>query len=234
MSTAAPLLSVVIPTLDESATVGALLTDLAAVTVPYEVIVADGGSSDETLRLAEEAGARTVAAKRGRGIQLRMGADVARAPLLCFLHADVRLGAGAAARLSRLALERPDHACAFRLRIEAGDGRFRLIERGANLRTRVFGLPYGDQGLVVRREQYVEAGGYPALPLMEDVALARALRRVARVRLLDEALSVSPRRWHRDGVVRRTLRNWYLLGRYLAGASPEQLVQEYRPEGHRD
>lgn len=234
MSNAAPLLSVVIPTLNEASTVAALLADLAAVTVPYEVIVADGGSSDETLRIAEEADARTVAVKRGRGIQLRKGAEVARAPLLCFLHADVRLGVGAAARLSRLALESPDYACAFRLRIEAAGGRFRLIERGANLRTRFFGLPYGDQGLVVRREHYVEAGGYPALPLMEDVALARALRRVARLRLLEEALSVSPRRWHRDGVVRRTLRNWFLLARYLAGASPERLVEEYRPEGQRD
>ncbi len=234
MSTAAPLLSVVIPTLDEAATLGALLSDLTAVTVAYEVIVADGESRDETLTIAAAAGARTVVARTGRGSQLRKGAEVARAPLLCFLHADVRLGVDATARLSLLALERPNHACAFRLRIDAAGLRFRLVEAGANRRTRLSGLPYGDQGLVVRREWYDEAGGYPDLPLMEDVALARALRPVTRLRLLDEAVSVSPRRWHREGVVRRTLRNWSLLGRYLAGASPERLVEEYRPEGDRD
>lgn len=234
MSTTAPLLSVVIPTLDEAATVGALLSDLAAVTVPYEVIIADGGSTDETIQIGEAAGARMVVAKAGRGIQLRKGAEIARAPLLCFLHADVRLDADAAARLSALAISPPDFACAFRLRIEAGDLRFRLVEAGANRRTRLFGLPYGDQGLVLRREQYDEVGGYPALPLMEDVALARSLRRITRVRLLDEALGVSPRRWYRDGVVLRTLRNWILLARYLAGASPERLVEAYRPERRRD
>jgi rSAM/selenodomain-associated transferase 2 len=234
MSRSAPLLSVVIPTLNEAASVGALLSDLAAVRVPYEAIVADGGSTDETIRISERAGARIVIAKTGRGIQLREGSETARARLLCFLHADVRLDADVAARLSQLALARPDNPCAFRLRIESRVFLFRLVEAGANCRTRLFGLPYGDQGLVLRREQYDAVGGYPAIPLMEDVAMARSLRRITRVRLLDEALTVSPRRWQREGVVRRTLRNWILLGRYLAGASPEQLVAAYRPEGRRD
>jgi rSAM/selenodomain-associated transferase 2 len=234
MPTAAPLLSVVIPTLDEDATIGALLSDLAALTAACEVIVADGGSRDGTLQIAREAGARIVSGRTGRGFQLRKGATIARAPLLCFLHADARVGPAAAARLAQLALAPPDYACAFRLRVEAPGFRFRLIEAGANGRTRLFGLPYGDQGLVVGRLQYDAVGGYPPLPLMEDVALARSLRRVTRVRLLDESVGVSPRRWHREGVARRTLRNWLLLGRYLAGASPERLVDDYKPEGHRD
>jgi len=227
-------LSVVIPTLDEAATVGDLLSDLRTLTAPHEVIVADGGSTDETVPIAQATGARVVRSPTGRGVQLRAGAAAARAPLLCFLHADVRLDADAAARLSELAEAPPAFACAFRLRIEARGVLYRLVEAGANRRTQLFGLPYGDQGLVVRRQHYDAAGGYPAISLMEDVALAGALREITRLHLLDEAVGVSPRRWRREGVLRRTLTNWMLLGRYLAGASPERLARHYRPEVPRD
>jgi rSAM/selenodomain-associated transferase 2 len=225
-----PLLSVVIPTLHEATTVGAILRDLRALTVSYEVVVADGGSMDETASIARAAGARVIRAPRGRGTQLRAGADAACAPLLVFLHADVRMDPVAAVRLSELALASPSGAWAFRLRIAADGLRFRFIEAGANARTRLFGLPYGDQGIVVRRGDYDRAGGFPPLPLMEDVAFARALRGTTDIRLLDAELVVSPRRWLRDGVLRRTLTNWVLLARYLFGASPERLVRGYRPE----
>jgi rSAM/selenodomain-associated transferase 2 len=225
-----PMISVVVPTLDEAASLGDLLQDLAALTVPYEVIIADGGSTDETVAIARAAGARVVLAPTGRGLQLRAGAEAARADVLCFLHADVRMAASAAARLAELASARPPHACVFRLRVDAAGAWYRSIDAGANLRTRLLGLPYGDQGLVVRRDDYEKAGGYPPIPLMEDVALARALRRVTRIRLLDVHLRVSPRRWKRDGVLRRTLMNWILLARYLAGTSPERLVKRYCPE----
>jgi uncharacterized protein len=225
-----PLLSVIVPTLDEAAILGGVLADLESLTVSREVIVADGGSSDMTPDLARAAGVRVVASGRGRGLQPRAGAAVALSPMLLFLHADARLDDEAIALLDEIALARPPCAMAFRLRIDARGFSYRLIEWGTNLRTRLGKLPYGDQGLLVRREDYVRAGGYPDLPLMEDVALVRALRRFTPVHLLDAAVTVSARRWRREGPLRRMLRNWILLARFLAGTPAEKLAAHYRPE----
>lgn len=223
------LLSVVIPALDEQAAIGGLLSDVARLTTPHEVIVVDGGSSDLTVEVSKAAGARIINSGRGRGRQLQAGARSARAPLLVFLHADVRLDGPALALLDEIALARPPCAMAFRLRIDASGVSYRLIEWGAHVRSRFLALPYGDQGLAVRREDYVRAGGYPPFPIMEDVALVRALRRVTHVHLLDAAVRVSDRRWRADGPLRRTLRNWVLLIRYLTGTSPDRLAARYRP-----
>jgi rSAM/selenodomain-associated transferase 2 len=225
-----PLLSVIIPTLDEAAAIGNVLSDLGLLTVAREVLVVDGGSRDGTREAAVAAGARVVLSERGRGVQMRTGAALARAPMLLFLHADVRLGGDALAVLDEVAIARPPCAMAFRLSIDAAGLSYRFIEWGANLRTRWARMAYGDQGLLVRREDYARAGGYPELPLMEDVALVRALNRITRVHLLGAAVSVSARRWRRDGPLRRMLRNWILLARYLAGTPAERLAAHYRPE----
>lgn len=219
------LLSVVVPTLNEQSTVGRLLGDLRRLTAPHEVIVVDGGSTDLTADVARAAGARLLLSEPGRGVQLGAGAGAAQSPLLLFIHADVRLDGEALALLEEIAVARPPCAMAFRLRIDATGFSYRLIEWGTNLRSRLLGLPYGDQGLVVRREDYIHAGGYPALPLMEDVALVRQLRRVTHVHLLDAAVKVSARRWEADGPLRRMLKNWVLMARFLSGTPPERLVQ---------
>jgi rSAM/selenodomain-associated transferase 2 len=227
-------LSIVIPTLNEEVGLAALLQDLRRLTVEREIVVTDGGSTDGTVALARTAGARVVRASRGRGAQLRVGAAAARGTLLCFLHGDVRLDGAAARRLDALAREPAADAWAFRLRIDSPGATYRIIELGAQLRSRFGGLPYGDQGLIVRRDLYDRVGGYPPHPLMEDVALVRALGRVARVRILEESLTVSARRWRRDGPLRRILRNWILVARYLAGTPPERLAPSYRPEPSAD
>lgn len=220
----------VVPTLNEAGHVGDLLADLRGLSVPHEVILADGGSADATRSVAAAGGARVVVAGRGRGTQLRAGASSARAPMLCFLHADVRLDAEALAVLRDIALSQPRWASAFRLRIDASGGSYRLIEWGTHLRTRWFRLPYGDQGLLVRRDIYERAGGYPSIPLMEDVELARALGTHVQVRLLRASLRVSPRRWRRHGPLRRMFGNWILLARHLSGAAPQRLETKYPPE----
>ncbi|MGH7482691.1 MAG: TIGR04283 family arsenosugar biosynthesis glycosyltransferase [Longimicrobiales bacterium] len=222
------LLSVVVPTVNEQGSLGLLLGDIGRLKTPHEVIVVDGGSTDLTTEVAWAAGARVLSAPPGRGVQLRAGADAASAPLFLFLHADVRLGERALALLDEIAVARPPCAIAFRLRIDARGLSYRVIEWGTNLRSRLLALPYGDQGLVVRREDYVRAGGYPAIPLMEDVALLRALRTVTHVHLVDAAVRVSARRWEAEGPLRRTLKNWVLLARFLAGTPPERLARRYR------
>ncbi|MDT8436135.1 MAG: TIGR04283 family arsenosugar biosynthesis glycosyltransferase [Gemmatimonadota bacterium] len=229
-----PWISIVIPALDEERTIAGLLDDLRRLRVPRETIVVDGGSADATAAVARAAGARVLSAPRGRGSQLRAGAAAAAAPVLCFLHADVRLAPEGARRLDALAREPSGAAWAFPLRIDAPGPAYRLIELGANLRSRLLRLPYGDQGLVIRRDDYERAGGHPAIPVMEDVALARALRGTVPLRLLPEGpgeLRVSARRWERDGPLRRTLRNWTLLVRYAAGVAPERLARRYVPTG---
>lgn len=226
-----PALSVVVPTLDESAFLPALLDSLARCgeQAPEETIVVDGGSADDTLEIARRAGARTIRAPRGRGGQLRRGALAATGDVLLFLHADVRVEAGSLAAV-RAAFRDPDViATGMRQRID-GDGLlYRLIERTADLRVRG-GWVYGDSGLAVRRADYERVGGFAELPLFEDLDLSRRLRRRGRVRLLRDAeLAVSARRWQRDGVLRRTCVNWLLTAAWLAGVAPSRLVRYYPP-----
>jgi rSAM/selenodomain-associated transferase 2 len=229
-ASASPILSIVVPTLQEQETLPALLGDLARLSVLHEVIVADGGSTDRTAEIALAAGARLVQSPRGRGRQLAAGARAARGSVFCFLHADVRLPADALALLDRLAVSPPTGAAAFRLCIDAPGLVFRILELGTNLRSRIARLPFGDQGLVLTRALYDRVGGYPDQSLMEDVAIVRAIGRIAPVRLLPARVHVSARRWRADGVVRRTLRNWGLLASYLAGAAPERLARRYSAE----
>lgn len=228
---AGPRVSVVVPAFNEAALIRGLLGDLRGLATACEVIVVDGGSSDGTGDVARELGARVITAPRGRGSQLRVGAAAATAPLLCFLHADVRLDSAAVGEIERIAGSAPAAAYAFRLAIDRAGPAYRLVEWGANVRSALGRLPYGDQGLLVRREDYEAAGGHPPVPLMEDVALVRALRRVTHIRLLRTAVRVSARRWERDGVLRRTWANWCLLLAYFGGVEPERLAPHYPPSG---
>ena len=228
--TTLPALSVIVPTLHEERSIARLLDDLRQLDVPHEVIVVDGGSEDGTMVVARRHGANVLRARRGRGSQLAAGARAASAPVLCFLHADVRLHAHARGELAELARTRAAGAFAFRFRIDARGWRYRIIELGARLRVRLFRLPYGDQGLVVSRGDYEAAGGYADVPLMEDVALVDALRRVTTVRSLRSELPVSARRWEREGPLTRMFRNWGMMLAYRLGASPHRLAARYRPQ----
>lgn len=225
----APLLGVVIPTLDEEATLPGILADLRALRVSHAVVVADGGSRDGTAHVAEARGARVLAAPRGRGPQLNAGAALLGSEWLLFLHADVRLPETARQSLVE-ALARDVQAAVFGLAIDAAGVWPRVMELGAWLRDRLGGLPYGDQGLLVRRRLFEAVGGYPPIPVMEDVAMVRALRRHTRLVRLPAALEVSPRRWRREGPYRTWARNSALLTAYLAGVSPHRLARWYRPE----
>lgn len=231
-----PLLSIVIPALNESASLPALLRDLHRVEAPHEVIVVDGGSTDDTAAVAERHAARVVRSPPGRGVQLAAGAAIARGATLCFLHADVRLPPATRTALAALAAMPDGVAIAFRLRIARRGWRYRFVEWGTDRRSRWARMPYGDQGLVLTRLTYEAAGGFPPLPIMEDVVLVSHLRRIAEVRVVPERVHVSARRFQRDGVLRRMLRNWMLMLSYLAGTSPARLAASYTPhdDGGRD
>ncbi len=223
----APALSVVIPALNEASTIGPLLEDLSHLALSVETIVVDGGSSDGTSEVAAAHGATVLETRAGRGGQLRHGAAMARGGTLFFVHADVRVGMAARAALTRRAVSRSHGAWAFRLRIAGANLAYRFIELGANARSRVFSLPYGDQGLVIARATYDAVGGYADVPIMEDVLIARALAAVGGIGLLPETIDVSARRWERDGAGTRSVRNIMLLARFYAGADPASLARVY-------
>lgn len=222
------MIGVVIPTLNEERTLPALLHDLGelAADVELDVVVADGGSADGTVARAAEADARILFAPRGRATQLNAGAAAARGEWLLFLHADVRLSAPARKTLVAAIAPGGDvEAAVFRFAIDLPGFWKRMIELGQRVRELGWGLPYGDQGLLVRRTLFEQAGRYPDIPLMEDVALIHRLRRHTRIRRLPAPLLTSGRRYLQAGVVRTWLAHTALITLYLAGVSPARLAR---------
>lgn len=222
--------AVVIPTLNEALLLPRLLEDLSHLDFLRDVVVVDGGSEDDTMHVARRAGVRVINAPRGRAVQMNAGAAQATGDWLCFLHADVRMSDAARDAFRAFITAGTGDVAVWRLKIEGRGWWLRLVEFGARIRDRLGGLPFGDQGLVVRRALFDAVGGFPAIPVMEDVALIRALRRRARVRRLPAALVVSSRRWRREGQYRTWFRNIALTSAFVAGVSPERLVRWYPPE----
>ncbi|MEX0280079.1 MAG: TIGR04283 family arsenosugar biosynthesis glycosyltransferase [Arenibacterium sp.] len=221
-------ISIVIPTLNAEShladCLSALIEGLMAGLI-RELIVSDGGSTDKTTLIADEAGAVLLHGPASRGGQLRKGAEVARGDWLLVLHADTVLAPGWSEEVAAHIQAERSPAC-FRLRFRARGMAPRLVEAWANLRTRFFGLPYGDQGLLIPRSLYEAAGGYPDQPLMEDVALVRALKRGPV--LFDSEARTSAARYQKSGWLRRGGRNLWTLARYFAGADPRVLERQYR------
>lgn len=222
-------ISIIVPTLNSAATLPgcleALIEGLAEGLI-RELIISDGGSDDATDAMAEAAGARVLTGPASRGGQLRRGCAAARGQWLLIVHSDTVLAPGWA----RVVAGHIDRAGAgtepawFRLEFDSPGVMTALVAGWANLRARLFRLPYGDQGLLVSRKDYLRAGGYPDQPLMEDVAL---VRRLGRLTGLPVCARTSAARYQRDGWLRRGARNLWTLTRYLAGADPEVLAARY-------
>ncbi len=219
--------SVIIPTLNESRIIQQTLKRLAGQGVD-EVIVVDAGSSDATAELAKTAGARVLQSPKGRGVQQNLGASAASGDVFLFMHADCWLEAGAIETLRRFVQRCPKvpGGC-FRMRVEAPDLRFRLINTAAHLRAGVLGLPYGDQGIFVSRWAFDAVLGFPELPLMEDVYLGMRLQRLGRLALLPKQIQVSPRRWQKQGILGQSIRNWALTTAAAVGVPVKQLARFY-------
>lgn len=223
--------SIVIPTLNAAEGLRRSLPPLAVFGVLdliREVVLADGGSADETADIAEAAGAVLVRAEKGRGTQLAAGADAARGDWLLFLHADTVLQPGWEAAVRGFIADPASARRAAYFRFRLDDARFaaRRIAWLANLRCRVLGLPYGDQGLLIARGFYGEVGGYAPLPLMEDVDLVRRIGR-RRLVMLDAVAVTSAERYRRDGFWLRPLRNQFCLLLWVLGVPPRAIMRIY-------
>jgi rSAM/selenodomain-associated transferase 2 len=220
--------SAVVPALNAAETLAETLAALGRAAIVREVIVADGGSSDETIAHACSTGARVIMALRGRGSQLAAGAAAASGDWLLFLHADCRLEPGweNAVGVFLAAPGAADRAGYFDLVLDDAAPAARRLERLVAWRCRVLALPYGDQGLLIARALYERVGGFAPLPLMEDVDLVRRLGR-RRLACIGARCIVSARRYRRDGYVCRPLRNLLCLSLYLAGVPPARIVRLY-------
>jgi len=220
-------ISVVIPALNEAAQIATTIA--AACDAGFdEIIVVDGGSTDDTMACSAQAH-RVLTSFPGRALQQNAGAGIATGDVLFFLHADCRPHLDSARAIRQVLRDVPKIvAGAFHQHIDAPGWRFRLLEWGNRQRVRWFQMAYGDQGIFIRRAMFQELGGFAPLPLMEDVDLMRRLRGHGRLVLLPPPLTVSARRWQKRGVLRTTLRNWLLLTAYFCGISPEKLANFYR------
>lgn len=231
------MLSIIIPTLNAQEGLGDCLSALVPATVSglvRQVVIVDGGSTDATVEIADMAGATLITAAAGRGGQLRAGADAAKHDWLLFLHADTVLEAGWEAEVSKL-LEQvaqgrfggSNVAAAFQFALDDFGGRARWMERMVRLRCALFHLPYGDQGLLISKTLYARLGGYPDVPLMEDVGLVRKIG-WRRMTLLRARAVTSPARYHRDGYLKRSLTNLGLLSLYFLRVPPRFLARVYK------
>lgn len=220
-----PHLAVVIPVLFDSDVLRALLADIPPAG-DIEIVVVDASGGQAPVAVADRrTDARVIHSRRGRGLQMNAGAHATTADVLLFLHADSTLPSGWQDALRTLPAEVAGGWFTFALDDTAWQAR--VIERLVRLRTRLFGLAYGDQGLFVRRRVFEELGGFSEWPLMEDVDFVRRLNAAGLTVELPLPLRTSARRWRRDGWLRRSARNLVLVSLYFAGVSPARLARWY-------
>ncbi|HEX9879365.1 MAG TPA: TIGR04283 family arsenosugar biosynthesis glycosyltransferase [Candidatus Binatia bacterium] len=223
----AETISVIIPALNEEGQIEITLRSLEELDVG-EVIVVDGGSRDRTRDTAMGAGANFLVSPPGRARQMNRGAGVARGDVLVFLHADTRLPLSAAANI-RSALQDPQCVGGrFDVRLDGERWAFKMIEFMINLRSRLSRVATGDQAIFVRRRVFERMGGFPDVPLMEDLAFSKRLKKEGRVACLRTRVSTSSRRWERDGVWRTVFKMWLLRALFVAGVSPNFLKRFYK------
>ena len=219
-------LSIIIPVLNEAPDVQDALTRLAPLRAQgVQVILADGGSSDGTVGLALPLADMVIPAPRGRAMQMNAGARAADGDALLFLHADSHLPDTAAQMIDQ-ALQ-THHWGRFNVRIEGSSPLLPLIAAMMNARSRLTGIATGDQAMFMRRAAYEAIGGFPELPLMEDIAASKALKRLGPPGCLRARVMTSGRRWEKHGVLRTVLLMWRLRLAYFCGADPDVLARRY-------
>ncbi|MBM4016435.1 MAG: glycosyltransferase [Planctomycetes bacterium] len=226
-SGACPAVSVVIPALADAAALAANVPRLALLAGVREIVVADAGGNEAARTELAQAGARVIACRAGRGAQLNAGAAAATGEFLLFLHADCWLEDGAI-DAAHAALASPGvGAVVFRQRIDGTRSAYRWIERAASRRALRRRCPYGDSGLFLRRRDFERIGGYPDLPLCEDLALAPRLRTLGTVAEAAAVIHLSARRWERHGIVKTTILNFAIGWGFRFGVAPAKLYRAY-------
>jgi rSAM/selenodomain-associated transferase 2 len=224
-----PLVSIVVPARGDAAPLGALLAQIVPGTAAEVIVAVALPLDDHTTALRRQRpDVLWVESAPGRGRQLNAGAAQASGEWFWFVHADSRLPAGWLEAFRALGDDgRTVNGGAFRFALDSPAWQARLLERGVAWRVRWFDLPYGDQGIFVRRTVFHSLGGFAALPLLEDVEFIGRLKGLGRLRHLTLGLTTSARRWEREGWLRRSVKNLVILGLYRLGVPPERLARRY-------
>ena len=219
-------ISIIIPTLNEADSIGGLLPELLAIP-GVELLVVDGGSTDNTADIAKSYGVQVLNTSPGKAAQMNAGAEAAHGDILLFLHCDTKLAPGFVEQV-RGALSQPGvSAGAFRLSIDGQGLGLRVIEWLINFRSNVLQMPYGDQGIFVTTDMFFSVGPFPSQPIMEDFQLMRKLKKKGRIEILPLNATTSARRWERLGVLKTTIINQAIIIGYLFGINPEKLADWY-------
>ncbi len=225
-------ISIIIPTLNEGENIKAVVASTQPST-NVEVIVVDGGSTDDTVEIAQSLGVKVICCSRNRANQMNAGAAVARGDILLFLHADTLLP-GTFDVMIRTALQEPKTvAGAFTLKIDASLLSLRLVEWGVSWRSHWLQMPYGDQAIFLTKDTFEGIGGFPELPIMEDFEFIRNLKRKGQIVIIPAPVITSARRWLKKGVWQTTLINQVVIFAYFLGISPQRIRSWYRQEKFR-
>jgi rSAM/selenodomain-associated transferase 2 len=226
-----PVITVIIPVLNEAEGINGLISHLRDLEGGKDVgiIVVDGDPAGCTIKAIRDAGVVTAIGERGRAVQMNRGAALAEGDILLFLHADTLLPRNAFTRIQEALQEAEYVAGCFDLGIRSARKIFRITERYVALRTRITRIPFGDQAIFIRRGYFERIGGYREFPIMEDVELMRRIsRRGDIICIIPDKAQTSARRWEREGVLFSTFRNWLLQTLYCSGVSPKHLARFYR------
>ena len=218
-------ISIIIPILNEAKILEKTLCQLHSELGHHELIIVDGGSTDDSICIAEKYG-KVVASVRGRAKQLNAGAAVATGDILLFLHADIWLEAGALAAVET-ALSSGYIGGGFRQKIDGTSFLYRMIEIAGNIRGKYLKVFYGDSGIFLASADFEKVGGFPDVPILEEMEFSKGLRSLGKTTLITPYIHISARRWETRGVVRTTLNNWFITLLYFIGISPVKLAKLY-------
>jgi rSAM/selenodomain-associated transferase 2 len=223
-------ISIIIPTLNEAVNLG---RSLASITKAenIEVIIVDGGSSDQTIAIAQtynkSMGVAIISGTLGRANQMNLGASLATGEILVFLHADTVLPSGFDRTIREILTNPRTIAGAFKLKIDGKSWGLRLVEWGVNRRSQVFQMPYGDQAIFIKSATFLSLGGFTQLPIMEDFDLILRLKKVGKIAIAPLTVTTSDRRWQKLGIFRTTLINQLIILGYFCGIKPTKLASCY-------
>ncbi len=221
-------LSFIIPVLNESTALDYLLPALKEYRQRgHEIILVDGGSSDDSVNLAVTKVDQIIASEPGRAKQMNIGASAASGDWLVFLHADSQLPANIDQLIETGSDDNERVWGRFDLRLSGNHWLFRIIERSINWRSRMSGIATGDQAIFVRRDAFNRVNGYPEIRLMEDLEISKRLKSLSPPLCIPEPVITSSRRWEKNGIIKTVVLMWWLRLLYFCGVTPEKLADIY-------
>lgn len=223
------MISIVIPTYNESLLIESTLIKLHSVlALGDEIIVVDGLSEDNTGKIVEKfSGVQLISSRRGRSAQMNAGADIAKGDYILFQHADVLLDENCLYALKNHIKDDGIVWGWFSFRLDSSGFIYRVLERGSNLRNRLTGIPLGDHGIFVRKDVFHKIGGFPDIPIMEDIEFIKKIKNLAKGIEIKTPIVISARRFEKSGILGTLIRMWILRIFYLFGMSPEKLAPYY-------